>query len=158
MKNRSVILYLLGLLVSFQAAAQNEPPVNEPDYNRPRLFDRMPDTIQLNLTEVSRAFTQQAGEAVDFNLSADSQMPFRFQGSLLSRTSKYNNALETVVLKSSNFSFASFSLSRVQQPEGGTELKGRIVSLKHGDLYELVKTAAGGYLLVKRNYYDLVNE
>lgn len=158
MKNRSVILYLLGLLVSFQAAAQNEPPVNEPDYNRPRLFDRMPDTIQLNLEPVSRAFTQQAGEAIDFNLSSDAQHPFRFQGSLLSRTSKYNNTLETVVLKSSNFSFASFSLSRLQQPDGSSELKGRIISLKHGDLYELVKTATGQYLLVKRNYYDLVNE
>jgi hypothetical protein len=42
-------------------------------------------------------------------------------------------------------------------PDGTTKYTGRIISIRHGDLYQLIQEDAG-WVLVKKNFYDLINE
>lgn len=155
MKNQSTILYLLVLLFTAQVHAQNTPPVNEPDYNKPLLFSSLPTRIAVNMDNLTRSMTNTAGQTVSMNLSSDATVTF--SGNVVSNESMYDNALQTVVIRSSNFSGAVLSFSRVRLDDGTSRYTGRIVSLQHGDLYELVQENNTFYF-IKRNYYDLINE
>lgn len=144
-------------LMSICSFAQKEtnPPVNEPDYNKPRLFDNLPEKIAVNIDAVSTLFNKAIGASVDLGLSATSQ--FQFDGEVVSRASKFNDKLQSVVVRSSNFNGAGLTISKIIADDGSVIYRGRIISLKHGDLFELQKED-NGYVLVKKNFYDLINE
>lgn len=158
MKNSgTLVLCFCFVLSAFYSQAQNRPvPINEPDYNKPKLFRNLPDTIVVNTAILNNLLGSEAGRSVNANLSAD--FPFQFQGEVLSRTSMENNSTDrSVVLSSSNYNGARFTLSQITNQDGTTRYVGRIISFQHGDLFELQKQK-GQYILVKKNFYDLVNE
>lgn len=145
------------MLMSFCSfvQAQNAPPLNEPDYNKPRLFDNLPAKIPVNIDNVSSLFNNAIGANVDLGLSDIVQ--FQLNGELISTTSKSNGRVQKVVIRSANYAGAAMTISKITKEDGSVLYHGRILSLKHGDLFELQKETEG-YVLVKRNYYDLVNE
>jgi len=157
MKNRSIIALCVSvLLFNVQLLAQNQNvPLNEPDYNKPLLFRSFPDSILVNISNFERAVSYTAGEDVSVNISDNVQFPF--PGKVMSAASKYGNSIQSVVIKSNVYDGAGLTISKVIDSNGNTSFTGRIVSMKSGDLYELVKTDSG-YFLVKRNFYDLINE
>jgi hypothetical protein len=61
------------------------------------------------------------------------------------------------VIRSGNFNGATLTLSSSAQPDGAVKFTGRIISFKHGDAYEL-QNQNDQYILIKRNYYELINE
>lgn len=157
MKNlRTTALCISAMLLSLCSLAQNEkPPVTEPDYNKPRLFDNLPKTIPVNLTEINNLFASEVGSKTSIGLSAAANI--KFDGEVVSSASKYGNSIQSVVIRSSNFNGARLTISRITNPEGVVSYVGRIISFQHGDLYEL-QNQDGQFVLVKKNYYELVNE
>lgn len=144
----------LSVTGSFAQGNTTNVPINEPDYNRPKLFAALPDRIPVNTATISNLFTTSIGQAATVSLSADNQQ--RFSGQVISTGAK-SQGVQTVVIRSTNFAGATFSLSRTTNTDGSVAFRGRIISFKHGDFYDLVNEN-GNYVLVKKNFYDLVNE
>lgn len=158
MKNiRTAVLCASISLFSLSAFAQNSevPPVNEPDYNKPKLFAAYPEKIAVDLTTINNLFLTSLGAAVDLNIATGSS--FRFAGEVVSTVSKYEDRIRSVVVRSSNFNGAVLSVSRITNTDGSITYTGRLLSRQHGDVYEL-QYLNDRFSLVKRNYYDIVNE
>jgi hypothetical protein len=157
MKNlRTSVLCLSAMLFTLFVKAQNSNvPINEPDYNKPRLFANLPDQIPININAINSLLSTAIGSAVDMNLTDGSS--FNFKGEVVSSVSKYQNSITSVVIRSSNFEGARFTISKITEVDGSIKYAGRIFSMKNADLYEL-KNNNGNYILIKRNFYDLVNE
>ncbi len=140
------------LIGSLCASAQNESlPVNEPDYNKPLLFASLPTIIPVTTDGLHALVQSTMGANVDMEFGA-----LQFRGRVLSTDASVQNDLLSVVVRSTNYPGAVFTLSRTLIGNK-TFFTGRILSMQHGDLFEL-KYNEGHYELVKRNFYDLVNE
>jgi hypothetical protein len=61
------------------------------------------------------------------------------------------------VIRSGNFNGATLTLSSSAQTNGAVRFTGRIISFQHGDVYEL-QNQNNQYILIKKNFYDLINE
>lgn len=157
MKNfRTLVLCASILFYSLSSSAQQTGiPINEPDYNKAKLFQNLPDNIPLSMDIISNLFGSPVGRSVNMNLSERS--PFQFEGDVVSSVSKYENTLQSVVIRSTNLNGARLTISRIVDANGNISYTGRILSMQHGDMFEL-KKINNEYVLVKKNYYDLVNE
>lgn len=157
MKNlRTATLCISVMFYSLCSLAQNgKPPINEPNYRKPRLFENLPNTIPVTVEDMNNLISKEVGLPVSLRLSAASNS--LFDGEVVSTENVVGNGLKSVVIRSSNFNGARLTLSKVITAEGEVTFVGRIISFQHGDLYELEKQD-GQFVLVKKNYYDLVNE
>jgi hypothetical protein len=137
------------------SAQENTVPLNEPNYNKAKLFGSLPDNIPVNINTVATSLlASQQGSRVTIALSPSLSV----QGTVVSTASKYDETIQSVVIRLSNYSGATFSFSRLVNTETGVvSFAGRIVSMEHGDLYEL-KNSNGQYSLVKKTFYELINE
>jgi hypothetical protein len=142
------------LLICATASAQEKIPVNEPDLNKPRLFNTLPDKIPVHILDLQALVNTGTGKEVSLTLEKNTSTGFT--GKIVSSASKYNN-IRSVVIRSSNFNGATFTLSSSILANGTVKFTGRIISLQHGDLYEL-QEQDNQYILVKKNYHDLINE
>ena len=156
MKSLRTAVLCAGLaLCTLGSYAQEKPPVNEPDYNKPKLFSQLPERVQLNTADLAGLFNTGVGKATKLSLSDATQL--QFEGEVISSGSQNQNTLQSMVIRSTNFNGARFTISRITNPDGSIIYRGRIISFKHGDLLEL-QNLNGQYTLVKKNFYDLVNE
>ncbi len=157
MKNlRTAALCVSAMLYSLCLTAQNEkPPITEPDYNKPKLFNNLPEKIPVTVDEINNLLNTAIGETISLKLSITSSI--QFDGKVIYAASKYGNSIRSVVIRSSNYNGASFTISKIISAGKVVSYAGRIMSFAHGDLYELQKLD-GQLVLVKRNYYELVNE
>jgi len=157
MKNlRTLALCVTVSFYSLCSSAQTEKiPLNEPNYNKPKLFENLPDNIPVSMDNISNLFGSPTGRSVSLNLSDRST--FQFEGDVVSSVSKYENTIQSVVIRSTNYNGARLNISRIIDENGNISYKGRIISMQHGDLYEL-KKVNDEYMLIKRKFYDLVNE
>ena len=64
--------------------------------------------------------------------------------------------VSSVVIRSANYPGARLIFSKAII-DGKEMYSARIISIEHGDVYEL-KTENGQNVLVKRKFYDLINE
>ena len=158
MKNLRLYAVCVSILfMGAQAFAQNNvtPPFNEPDYNKPLLFAHLPSKIAINLQYIDPLFNAQVGTVVDMSFSDNGS--FRFDGKVVTATSKLNGSVQKLMIKSSNYNGANFLITKTIRTDGTIQYHGRILSFKYGDFYELQKDKTG-YYLQKKNFYDLVNE
>lgn len=153
---RTSVLSVCVTLCSLCSFAQTEKiPLNEPNTNKPKLFAGMPETIQVSASKLSSLLGTETGAKTAMEISTD----FKFEGQVVSTAIQANDNLQkSIVLRSSNFSGAQLTLSRVVDPENGrVTYSGRILSMQHGDLYVL-QNENGQYSFVKKDFYTLVNE
>jgi len=157
MKNiRTTVLCVCITLYNLSSFAQEQKiPINEPDYNKPKLFSHLPDKIPVSIEKINEIITSPVGRTTGFRLSETSD--FQFDGEVVSTASKYGNSIQSVVIRSGTYEGARLTVSKITNTDGSISYTGRIISFKHGDLYEL-QNQDGQLLLVKRNFYDLVNE
>jgi len=157
MKNlRTVVCCVCITLVGLAASAQHQTvPVNEPDQNKPLLFGGLPDVIPVDINSLTSLLKDPVGTTVSLSLSPNAR--FVFEGQVVSTAGKNETDIQSVVIRSNNFNGAMMSFSRTENTDKSTLYVGRIVSLKHGDLFEL-QNRNGEYFLVKKRFYDLVNE
>jgi hypothetical protein len=153
--NQILVLSLLLLTTAFNANAQDPTiPLNEPNYNKPRIFNTMPDRIEITPEKLNELIATPNGQAANIPFNAQAG---EIDGDVISAVSKYNNTIQSVVIRCADFDGARLTLSKVNMPDGTTKYTGRIISIRHGDLYQLIQEDAG-WVLVKKNFYDLINE
>jgi hypothetical protein len=157
MKNlRTSLLCVLTLLSALLTTAQeNKIPINEPDHNKPRLFDALPSRIPVSVSELNAILDAPMGRNASIALGEETGM--RFDGEVVSVATQPDDQVRSVVIRSNNYNGARLTLSRISRPDGTISFVGRIISFKHGDLFEL-KNESGSLVLVKKNYHELVNE
>jgi hypothetical protein len=157
MKNhRTPLLCLCALFFSLCAFSQNEKdPVNEPDLNKPKLFSNLPDRIPISIEKINDLLNAPIGNST--SLKVDETSSLQFNGEVISKATKYDNRIQSVVIRSSNFNGARLTISKIIKEDGTITYTGRIISFQHGDLYE-IQNQGGQFTLVKKNFYDLVNE
>ena len=153
MKNYTKGLIFLSIfLVSIKLCAQ-QLPVREPDINRPSLFRNLPDRINCNVDDLTTLLQSEVGRTVSFPFAAS----MNFQGVVSSVTSRFENTLQSVVIRSTNLPGAALSFSKLKKEDGSISYIGRIISFQHGDAYEII-LENGQYYFVKKDFYDLVND
>jgi hypothetical protein len=153
MKNLAKGMICLSVfLVSIKLSAQN-PPVREPDMNRPSLFQNLPEKITCRINDLSALLQSEIGRTVSFSFTENTV----FQGVVSSVANKFENTLQSVVIRSTNFPGAALSFSKLTKEDGTISYVGRIISFQHGDAYEITMEN-GQYFFIKKGFYDLVNE
>ena len=158
MKNLRTIAACISIpLFSLCSSAQTGKtvPVNEPNYNKTKLFQGLPENIPVSMENINDLFNGEIGSSISLNLSNDES--FRFTGDVISVVSKYENTIQSVVVRSTNYSGARLTVSKITDAKGNISYTGRIISMQHGDLFEL-KNVDNQLVLVKRKFHDLVNE
>ena len=121
--------------------------------SRPSLFQNLPSKISCRINDLSALLESQIGKPVSFSLADN----LSFQGVVSSVASKFDNTLNSVVIRSINFPGAALSFSRISKEDGTFSYVGRIISFQHSDAYE-INLENGQYYFVKKGFYDLVNE
>jgi hypothetical protein len=158
MKNfRTPLLCLCTVFFSLCSSAQNEkdPTINDPDYNKPKLFSNLPDRIPVSIEEINALLDSPVGFVASLRVADNSIL--QFNGQVVSKAAKYDNKVQSVVIRSTNFEGANLTISKILKEDGTITFTGRIISFKHGDLYVL-QNIDGQFTLVKKNFYDLINE
>jgi hypothetical protein len=135
------------------AKAQLKDPVNEYDFNKPKLFRELPERIHLKMDDFTNIFDLEVGKSVTLSFNRS----FNFQGTVVSKAEDVMANVKSIVIKSPMFSGAAFTLSRLINENNTLSYRGRIMSFKHGDAYELAMEE-GAYYLIKKNAYDLYDE
>ena len=153
MKNVVKGIICLSLFLICQQSNAQTPPVREPDMNRPSLFQNLPNKINCRINDLSALLESETGKPVSFSFVNN----LNFQGVVSSVASKSDNTLSSVVIRSTNFSGAALSFSRIKKEDGSFSYVGRIICFQHGDAYE-IGLENGQYFFVKKGFYDLVNE
>jgi hypothetical protein len=155
MKNlRTFLLCVCMIAYSVCSFGQSgDVPLNEPNPNKPRLFTGLPELINVDVAVFGGLLNAEVGTSVNIPVSA----AFRIQGHVVSAVSKYGNSIRSVVVRSINYTGASLTISRITDEDGVIIYTGRIMSMAHGDLYEL-QNQNGQYSFVKKNFYTLLNE
>lgn len=153
-------LQLPGLVLSLFfycaiASAQKNIPINEPDKNKPKLFTDLPDRIPVDISNLENLMNVETGKDVSLKLAVKNFQAFN--GKVISVAHKYNNNINSVVIRSGDFNGASLTLSSSTTADGTVKFTGRIISFGHGDIYELQKEN-DQYILIKKNFYALINE
>ncbi|MGB2704554.1 MAG: hypothetical protein WBC81_12865 [Chitinophagaceae bacterium] len=157
MKNlRTAALCATISLYCLSSVAQTgDIPINEPNLNKPKLFQNLPDIIPVKMNNITVLMGAEVGRPVSLSLS-DATV-FQFEGIIVSSVSKYENTIQSIVIRSTNFPGATLTVSRITDDTGNISYIGRMLSMQHGDMFEL-KNENSQFLLVKRKFYDLVNE
>ena len=149
----------LGVLLSvcmLQVAAQQDTkklPISQYDYNKPKLFKDLPDRINVPLKNFDNVFDVEVGKSVDLPFASN----FQFTGTVVSKAEDVASNVKSIVIKSTNKVGATLALSRMINPDNTITYRGRIMSFKHGDAYEIANEN-GSYYLVKKGLYDLYEE
>lgn len=144
---------LLIVCIQRSSAQSQTVPLNEPDYNKPKLFADLPQKMTLNIAQLESLFSLPVGAAIDTEVSGN----FRFQGTVVSKSDAQDPAVKSIVLRSSNRLGATFTFTKRTNGDGSSAYIGRMISMKHGDAYELI-LENGAYILNKTGLYDLVSE
>ena len=146
------LIFLSIFLVSIKLGAQ-QLPVREPDMNRPSLFRNLPDRINCNVNDLTALLQSEVGSTVSFPFAGN----LNFHGVVSSVASRFQNTLQSVVIRSTNLPGAALSFSKLIKEDGSISYIGRIISFQHGDAYEII-LENGQYFFVKKDFYDLVND
>jgi hypothetical protein len=158
MKNlRTSLLFVCIAFSGMYSFAQTTQALrnSDPNSNKPKLFQSLPENISVSVDNLNNLVNTPVGNSVSVNLSDNSQ--FQFEGQVVSSSTKEDNNIQTVVIRSTNYNGARLTLSKITNADGTITYSGRILSFQHGDLLEL-KNQNGHFTLAKRKFNDLVNE
>jgi len=151
---KTLVLSFLLSLVYFHSSAQTETvPLNEPDYNKPKLFADLPQRMQLKMAEMETLFVATIGSTINKQVSEQ----FRLQGTVVSVFDGQDASIKSVVIRATNRAGAIFTFTRITNADGSYSYIGRMISRQHSDAYELVKEN-DQYILSKTGLYDLFAE
>lgn len=147
-----IVLSSLFCLGHFYSGAQEQKiPINQPNYNQPRLFDDVPQKVDIKVSDIETLFNFSVGTFVTAKFSKT----FYLQGTVVSKSD--NASVKSVVIKAVNRRGAVFTFTQITDKDGSVVYRGRILSKDNGDAFELVQEN-GNYFLQKKNYHELVTE
>jgi hypothetical protein len=154
MKNLRTTMLCACMLVcsAISFAQQSDVPINEPNLSKPKLFTTFPDIIRANTDKLTELLSTPIGTEVNIQIGEG----FTIQGRVLSTTFVPESNISSVVVRTTNFEGARLTFTKTII-DGRTVYVGRLMSMKHGDLFEL-QYKNEQYIFTKKNFYDLVNE
>jgi hypothetical protein len=146
---------LLCLSYFYSEAQENLPRINEPDYNKPKLFEDLPQKMNLTISDMESLFDLSVGTPVLAKLTKS----FHFKGTIVSKSGTAVSRVRSVVIKSTTNvrQGAVFTFTKISNVDGGYTYRGRIISKESIDAYEIIKEN-GQYVLQKKNYFEMVRE
>ena len=147
----SVCCILFSLCSSAQGGQNRKIPINEPDNNKPKLFADLPDRLDFNPNNLTGLFLAKVGQSVNIPINSE----FNFSGQVVSKSDEPNSS--SVVVSSTNRVGARLIFTKTTDENNVTKYIGRIISLKHGDTYEIV-VENNQYYFKKKGYYDIIAE
>lgn len=151
-------LKTIAICVSFShsyffSAAQEKIPLNQPDYSKPKIFEDLPEKMNLTISGMESLFELSAGTPVVAKLTRN----FYFKGTVISKSGSTATDVRSVVIRSSARQGAVLTFTRIANEDGSWVYKGRIINRKSIDAYEIVKEN-DHYVLEKKNYYEMITE
>ena len=149
----SAFSVLLIVCVQHIQAQEQKIPLNEPNLHKPKLFNNLPQKMNLKISEVEPVLDKSVGTSVNVQLADN----FLFQGTVISKSDTPDESVKSVVIRSSSMQGASFTFSKTKNEDGSFKYIGRIMSRNNGDAYE-IKFENGQYILQKKNLYELIAE
>lgn len=111
---------------------------------KPKQFSSFPSAIDCSQAELGRIFNAASGQYISLHFAGN----FIFSGTVTSNIVKYAN-LQSVVIKSPDYSNTIFSVSKITGDDGTETYTGRIINKNFFDGFELRKNLAGNYQLIK---------
>jgi hypothetical protein len=112
--------------------------------------------IPVSIDKLNDLLNAKPGVSINTTFSSDTRTA-PFEGKVVSAVSKNEDKVQTVVIRSTNYNGATLCISRVMTNDGTIKYNGRLMSFQHGDLFVL-QQKDGGFVLVKKNFYEVVNE
>lgn len=143
---------LLGVSSLFSQAQENVP-INQPDYNKPKIFNDLPQKMNVAIGDLSPLFGLPVGSSVIAKLNKS----FPFKGTIVSKSGTNGSPVQSVIIRSVTRQGAVLTLTKLNNPDGSYVYHGRIISKESIDSYEIVKED-DQYVLQKKNYYEMIRE
>jgi len=140
-------------LCCFRSAAQEKIPLNNPNYNKPKIFDDQPQKVNLKVADLESLFDLSVGSAVTAKFSKN----FFLHGTVMSKSDDADVTVKSVIIKATNRKGAVFTFTRITGKDGSFTYRGRLLSRDSGDAFELVKEN-GEYFLEKKDYHEIIAE
>ena len=137
MKQIAIMLCLSVCTITGIAQKTNSP--------KPSLFSSYPSTINLSENTIKQLFAASEGQIIDMAFEGN----FKLHGPVISKISKYNNSLQTMVVKLPAFNNILFSISKIVENEKSTIFRGHLFNSRYADSYELKCNASKQYQLIK---------
>ncbi|MBL7732352.1 MAG: hypothetical protein JNM88_14330 [Chitinophagaceae bacterium] len=140
-----------ALLILLHSGSYGQPvKVNEPDYNLPRLFSHVSDSVPVQLSVLTPLLVKRTGEQVTLTVGNH----LLINGTVVSDTARYNQVIRTVVVRLALAEKALLVFSKVKVASGETLYRAHIVGKQTGDCFDLVQKD-GQYYFVKRSIHSL---
>jgi hypothetical protein len=153
MQRTAALIALLTACYLQLPAQVKAPPINEPNYNKAKVFGDIPDKADINLTNLEGLLKFPVGESVN-TLVANG---FRFVGTVTSKSNPADRSVKSIVIKSTTRQHATLTFSKITNQDGSVRYTGRILSRDAGDALEIVKDG-DRYVILKKGFYDMINE
>jgi hypothetical protein len=134
-----------------QNVGQRPVSVNEPDYCKPKLFADLPDRINFDPIHLLALFSTEVGQSISLSVTPE----FIISGQVVSKANDQNST--SVVMRLTNRPGARLIFTKLTAPKSSVKYIGRIISLKHGDSYEII-SESDQYYFKKKGFYDVVAE
>lgn len=152
---RTITICALFSLCYFYSGAQENLRINEPDYNKPKLFADLPERMNLAISDMESLFDLAVGTPVIAKLTKS----FPFKGTVVSKSGNVASDVRSVVIKSTTNTRlgAVLTFTKIRKEDGSFVYKGRIISRESIDAYDIVNEN-GQYVLEKKNYYEMIRE
>jgi len=147
----SVCIIFCSICAIAQKIQNRSVSVNEPDYNKPKLFGDLPERINFDPTVLSALLNTQVGQSINLAVTP----LFRISGQVVSKSDDQNST--SVVVRLINRPGARLIFTKLTDPNNSVKYIGRIISLKHGDSYEII-SENDQYYLKKKGIYELMTE
>ena len=154
MKNRKpgAFLTFLTLSICFASAQVSRPPLNTPDYSKPRIFADLPEKMSLRIASTEGLLDQPIGATVSAIIAKD----FTVTGTVVSKSNPEDTTVKSVVIRT-NRQGAIFTFSRIKTRNGKPSYIGRMLNRTNGDALEIVREGQE-YFIRKKGIYDMLNE
>ena len=147
-----VICSTLCSVCSFaQKVEKRAVSVNEPDYSKPKLFADLPDRLNFDPVHLLVLLSTEVGQSISLSVTPG----FIISGQVVSKANDQNSS--SVVMRLTNRPGARLIFTKLIGPNSSVRYIGRIISLKHGDSYEILSDS-GQYYFKKKGIYDVVTE
>lgn len=141
MKNRYTTGFLVVcLFVTTNLSAQDPTLVKQHIPEKPMLFGALPEKFECSLAELEKALALRGSGKITLQFGK-----FLFAGEIIARVKQTEN-VESINIRSSNYSGALFNISITTQADNSKKISGRIIHPKSGDVLILTEEDNRYYL------------
>lgn len=135
----SAALLACSLFCTIMGSAQTVVPLNEPNYNKPRLFSEFPEKAAVHITALENLLDLAVGTRVTASIAKN----LTIIGAVVSKSNPTDQTVNSVVVKSLTRQGTTFTFTRITDPDGTVSYLGRMLNRHSGDALEIAKEGEG---------------